>query len=114
MNIQELIKILNAEVINLADDMEITSGYTGDFLSNVIGKAQSGCAWFTVMSNVNVAAVAHLAEVGVIVLCEDFPADVALTEKAAGQGINLIRTKHGAFYAGYLLCDAIESTKSRA
>jgi hypothetical protein len=109
MKLHRLIEVLDAEVINLAHDIEITSGYTGDFLSNVIGRAESGCAWLTVMNNINVAAVAHLAEVGVIVLCENTPADPALTERVIGQGINLVRTKHGSFYAGYLIYNAIKN-----
>jgi len=74
-------------------DKEIKSGYAGDFLSNTISKAGDNCIWFTVMNNVNVAAVATLADCAVVCLCENVKPDVQLTEKAKTNKINLIGTE---------------------
>lgn len=91
MNCKQLCKLLNGKIINIADEnLQITTGYAGDFLSYVIGKAPDNCAWFTVMNNVNVCAVASLADVGVIVLCDDVMPDSALEEKLKLQGVNAI------------------------
>lgn len=85
--------LLNAKVINFADEnREIVTGYCGDFLSFVMGKAPSDSAWFTVMSNVNVCAVATLADVGLVVLCEGVEPDAQLLEKVKSQGVNLCST----------------------
>ena len=100
MKINELIEKLNANVVNLIDgNLELSTGYCGDFLSFVMGKAPSGCAWFTVMNNVNVCAVATLAEVGIIVICEGVKSTPELIEKVKLQGINLIETEYDVFEA---------------
>ncbi len=99
MKITELIEILSATTVNLNENAEISGGYAGDFLSFVMGKAPEGSAWFTVMTNVNVAAVALLAEVGVVVLCENAKSDDALKARAIKEKINLIETKLDIFSA---------------
>ncbi|MEG2688328.1 MAG: hypothetical protein RSA24_04085 [Clostridia bacterium] len=70
INIAELCEILSAKQQNLVDaNRNIVCGYAGDFLSFVIGKAPTDSVWFTVMNNINVCAVATLADVAVVVLC---------------------------------------------
>jgi hypothetical protein len=46
----------------------VSSVYCGDLLSHVMGSAPAGAAWVTVMSNINVVAVASLADVACIVI----------------------------------------------
>lgn len=100
MTVTRLVDILDARIANLADgDREVVTCYCGDFLSNVMGKAPADSAWFTVMNNVNVCAVASLTDVSVVVLCEGAQPDEALTARAAEQGINLILTDRDVFSA---------------
>lgn len=94
MKINDIVVALEAKIISLPyPEREITGGYCGDFLSNVMGKAPENCMWFTVMNNVNVAAVASLADVGIVILCENVTPDEALTELAITRQIALITTK---------------------
>ena len=78
---------------------KVESVYCGDLLSRVMGKAPAGCAWVTVMGNVNAVAVASLADAAVLVLCHE----AALMEDAAAraqqQGINILRTDLPEFEA---------------
>lgn len=60
---------------------EVKGGYAGDLLSRVMGKANAGDAWITIMSNVNVAAVASLAEAACVILAEGVQPDAQLREK---------------------------------
>lgn len=100
MKLSKLIDALEATEVNVVDkDFEVIKGYCGDFLSFVMGKAPSGCAWFTVMTNINVCAVATLAEVGVIVVCEGAKSTPELVDKAKAQDVNLIETKYDIFEA---------------
>lgn len=100
MTVTRLVDILDARIANLADgDREVVTCYCGDFLSNVMGKAPADSAWFTVMNNVNVCAVASLTDVSVVVLCEGAQPDEALTARAAEQDINLILTDRDVFSA---------------
>ena len=100
MTVKDLVSVLDAKVYNLDDEMrEVTSGYAGDFLSAVMGKAPTDSAWFTIMNNVNVCAVATLAEVAVVVLCEGVEPDEPLLNKVKMQGVNLIAVKEDIFGA---------------
>lgn len=100
MTVEKLADILGASVAVLADgEREITCAYCGDFLSNVMGKAPADCVWFTVMSNVNVCAVAALADCAAVVICEGVEPDPALTERAEEKGVNLLLTKLGVYEA---------------
>ena len=45
-------------------DRTVKTGYAGDLLSWVMGRAEPDCVWLTIMSNANVCAVAVLADVG--------------------------------------------------
>ena len=78
-------------------DRQVTGGYAGDLLSWVMGRAQSGEAWITIMSNQNVAAVAALSDVACVILTENVQPDPDLLKKAQMQGINLLGTDKSSF-----------------
>lgn len=100
MKLREIIDKLHATAVNASDlDKEIEGGYAGDFLSFVMGKAPENCAWFTVMSNVNVAGVATLAGTGVVVLCEGAKADENLSARVKRENIDLIETDYDIYTA---------------
>jgi hypothetical protein len=100
MKISELVNRLDAKVVSLPDPKkEIDGGYCGDFLSFVMSKAPENCAWFTIMNNTNVAAVATLADIGVIVICEDVQPDEQLKNAVINKRIALIVTKLSIFDA---------------
>jgi CO dehydrogenase/acetyl-CoA synthase alpha subunit len=92
----------------LADDLKITGVYCADLLSWAMGRAPGGCAWCTVMGNINAVAVAILADVAAIVLCEGAALDNDAKLKATQQGINIITTTLPAFEAGLVIHGALE------
>ena len=93
MTVQQLTGALSLTVFNLDDpDRPVTGGYCGDLLSWVMGRAPADGAWLTIMSNVNVAAVAALADTACVILTEGVTPDAPLQSKAETQGINLLGT----------------------
>ena len=91
MTVEQLVKTLDARIYHLADgERAVTGGYCGDFLSFVMGRAPQDSCWFTVMTNLNVCAVATLADVAVVCICEGCEPDPELVGRAKTQGINLI------------------------
>ena len=93
MTVQALTDALGLTVFHLAEsDRPVSGGYCGDLLSWVMGKAQENDAWLTIMSNVNVAAVAALCDVACVILTEDVHPDADLLAKSKAQGINLLGT----------------------
>ena len=104
MTVTQLKDTLDLTVFALPDpDREVESGYVGDLLSWVMGRAQSGAAWITIMSHQNVAAVAALSDVACVILTEEVQPDADLLKKAEVQGINLLGTGKSSFEAAAAL-----------
>ena len=89
MNVSDLQKALGLEILTSKDykDREIKGCYIGDLLSWVMGRAQQNDVWITIMSNINIAAVASLADVACVILAEGVKPDAGVAEKADKQGI---------------------------
>lgn len=81
-------------------DREVEGGYIGDLLSLVMGNAQSGDAWITIMSNDNVIAVAVLTDVACVILSEGVTLDARLRELAEKKGVNVYTTEASSFAIG--------------
>ena len=62
MTVKELIDSNLFELVNAGEalDREIKKPFCCDLLSIAMGKATEGCAWVTVMGNMNTLAVASL------------------------------------------------------
>ena len=84
-------------------EREISGVYIGDLLSWVMGKAQSGDAWITIMSNVNVLAVATLTDCACVVLSEGVELSDEILETAKLKGINIIYTSKSSYEAAIAL-----------
>ena len=98
MTVKELASALNLKIVCMPDgDREVTGGYAGDLLSWVMGRAKAGDAWVTIMSNVNIVAVATLADPACIVLSEGVLADEGVIEKAMSVGVNILSSNEDTF-----------------
>lgn len=94
MTVQQLTDQLTLTVYHIDEpDRPVTGGYCGDLLSWVMGRAPADGAWMTIMTNVNVAAVAALADVACVILTEGVAPDQPLLDRARMQGINLLGTQ---------------------
>ena len=61
-----------------------------DLFSYVMDKAKYKCCWLTIMSNVNITAVAKIADISAVVLCDGVKPHHTLIEKAKEQNITLL------------------------
>ena len=102
MTVSEIANRLNGKVKNDAGK-DALAFYAGDFLSRVMGKAPEKSCWLTVMNNVNVAGVATLADVSVVVLCEGVTPDERLVEKCAQENVSLVLTDMDVFSSAVAL-----------
>ena len=104
MTVSQLIERMELTVFHAPEpEREVTGGYVGDLLSWVMGRAEPGQAWLTIMSNQNVAAVAALADVACVILTEGVQPDADLLKKAQAQGIDLLGTGASSFEAAAAL-----------
>ena len=91
MTVKELADKYSFQTLSLPDpDREVSGGYIGDLLSWVMGRAQSDNAWITIMSNVNVIAVASLSDVSCVILAEGVAPDDEILHLAEEKGINIL------------------------
>lgn len=98
MTVKELTEKLNLKILVEGDlDREITGGYCGDLLSWVMGRAQSGDCWFTVMGNINAVAVAVLADCACIALTENSFLDDNAKARAEMQGVTVLTTEENSY-----------------
>ena len=100
MKISEATEKLGYEIVTMPDpNMEVIGGYAGDLLSWVMGRAESGNIWVTIMSNINIVAVASLVGVSAVVVAEGATIPQDVVDKATEQGINIIKTDDPTFLA---------------
>ena len=98
MKICEIADKLSLRPLALADNSrEVTGVYIGDLLSWVMGRANSGDAWITIMSNINIVAVASLADVACIILAEGVVPDEAVCSAALQKGVNIYTSDKTAY-----------------
>lgn len=75
----------------------INGVYIGDLLSWVMGKAREDNAWITIMTNINVVAVASLSDVACVILAEGTVPDSEVLATATEKGINILSSPLGAY-----------------
>ena len=95
MKLSEFINALGLKVLTKSeyDDREITGGYAGDLLSWVMGRAQSGNVWVTIMSNINSVAVAALTDATCILLSEGVVPEQEVIDKANAQDVVILSSE---------------------
>ena len=98
MTVRNLIVPLQLETLCEGDlDRTVETGYCGDLLSWVMGRAPADSAWFTVMGNVNAIAVCVLADIACVILCENAALDEAARTRAETEGITVLRSPRDAY-----------------
>ena len=91
MTVNELAQVQGFRALTLPDgDRQINGVYIGDLLSWVMGRAKADDAWITIMSNINIVAVASLADVACIILAEGVTLDASVIETANAKGVNIL------------------------
>ncbi len=100
MTVEAFVKATGFDTVCLpCPEKEIDGAYVGDLLSWVMGKADSGNVWITIMSNINIVAVATLTDASCIVLAEGVSPDADALSAAEAKGINILSTPLSSYEA---------------
>ena len=98
MTAENFQKALGLDIVSMPlPKKEISGAYVGDLLSFVMAKADADNAWVTIMSNINIVAVATLVDIGAIILAEGVALDDEVRETAQRKGVNVFSTPLSAF-----------------
>lgn len=104
MTVEHLANSEGFEALAIPDAERVIDGvYIGDLLSWVMGRANADNAWITIMSNINIVAVASLADVACVVLAENVSPEQKVIDMANAKGINIIKSSLTAYEAAVFL-----------
>ena len=68
----------------------VAGAYACDMLSWAMARTRAGVAWITILNSLNVIAVAHLAEVGCVVVAENAVMAAEVLERAREKGVVVV------------------------
>lgn len=91
------------------EDGALESGYTSDLLSDVMGNAPDESVLITIQAHKNTVAVASLAGIRAIVLCNGRKAPDDMISAAAEEDIAIYTTKDNQFITSHKICSALEN-----
>lgn len=98
MTVRDLAEKLALEPLSVTDaDRAVSGVYIGDLLSWVMGRASSDNVWITIMSNINIVAVATLSDVACIILAEGVTLDDNVRATAERKGVNVFTSTKTAY-----------------
>ncbi len=99
MTIRKIANTLSLEVLcsegNI--DRKVEGGYASDMLSCVMASAQKGNVWVTLLTHLNVIAVAVLLEIPAIIITEHAPIDAPVLQKAEEEGVVLLYSSENTY-----------------
>lgn len=108
MTVSEFAALDGVSVLSMPDgDREIGGVYIGDLLSWVMGRAKADCAWITIMSNINIVAVASLVDVACIILAEGVKPEDSILQTAEMKGVNILSADSAAYETAKLLSEKL-------
>lgn len=109
MTVRLLCEKCGFEALSLpTPDRDIDGVYIGDLLSWVMGRAEADNVWITIMTNVNIVAVATLADVSCILLAEGVRPDGEIVELAKAKGVNVLKTPLSAYEAAITVSESFK------
>lgn len=97
MTIKELSEKTGFSIVNGNDETNVTGAYACDLLSWVIGRAEEGNALVTVMTNINVIAVAVMADLSCVILTEDVKLDDNALVKAQQNDVAVLSSPYTTY-----------------
>ena len=97
MTVNDILSVIDGRIVCGDGEREINGVYVGDLLSRAMSHVSADCLWVTIMSNVNVVAVATLTEPAAILLAEDVSLQSDALDGAKENGITVISTPLSAY-----------------
>ncbi len=71
-------------------ERQVTDGYCGDLLSEIMANAAEGCVWLTIQGHLNIVAVAVLRDMAAIVVTGGQTPNDETLQKANQEGIPIL------------------------
>lgn len=108
MKTEIVIRELGLRCLTCDAPEEFDGVYAGDFLSRAMSHVEEGNLWVTIMSNVNVVAVASLTEAAAVILAEGVEMTDDVKEAAKEKGVAVYSTDKTVFEACCIIGKSVE------
>ena len=107
MKVSDICNIPGFKVLNneLDIDRTVNGCYISDLLSWVMGHAKPMNAWITIMSHMNIVAIASLLELSCIIIAEGEIPDKQALRKAVEENVIIISADCSSFEVAKKLID---------
>ncbi len=105
MTVSSLLNYGFKSIVMSEPDREVSGVYIGDLLSWVMSSAKCDNVWLTIMSNINVIAVASLVDVSCIILTEDVTLAEEVIKQALLKNINVLSTDKTSYESAKTLSE---------
>ncbi|MBR2459974.1 MAG: AraC family transcriptional regulator [Clostridia bacterium] len=93
----EICQSIDATLVCGEAERDFSGVYVGDLLSRAMSHVRADNIWITIMSNVNVVAVATLTEPAAIVLAENVSLQEDALASAIDNGVTVLRSPLSAY-----------------
>jgi hypothetical protein len=99
MKLSEIIKSCNLQLVcgEELEKREVTGGYAGDLLSDVMANSRKGDIWITLQTHPNIVAVATLKELAAIVIINKRKPEKETLNKAVKEELVILTSDMPAF-----------------
>lgn len=99
MNVRQILEDFKLELCagEKGLDREVSGGYCGDLLSDVMANSESGSIWLTIQAHKNIMAVAVLRELAAIILVNGHQPEEETRAKADEEGIPILLSPEPAY-----------------
>jgi predicted transcriptional regulator len=107
MRLKDVAKSLNLTIRtgkNLLE-REVTGGYAGDLLSDVLANSRKGDVWVTLQSHANIVAVASAKELSAIIIVNGRTPEEETARKAEEQNIPIMISTLSTYKVVSRLCE---------
>jgi hypothetical protein len=103
MTLPELASTLHGRIAVDHPTATVSTAYTSDLLSDVMGHCGDESALVTIQNHLNTIAVCTLVGVEILVICHDRPIPDEMAAAAAREGIAIVTTPLSQFEASVAL-----------
>ena len=112
MKLKRILDIPRTEcILDAPVEVEITSAFTSDLLSDVMGNASENSVLITIQAHQNTIAVASLVGICAILACSSRPIPNDMLEAARKQNIAIFRTPLNQFEASVAVHSLLHNPK---
>lgn len=111
MTVTELAERLNGVIVVDKPEAVITSAYTSDLLSDVMGHCGDESALITIQNHLNTIAVCTLVGVEVIVICHNRPVPDDMKAAAEREEVAIVTTELSQFAASVALSELTPASR---